>query len=139
MGLSASKFSTGGTLKGAFAPPLPNIKTPPKLDPAVKQYRLTVPDDKGAGDKMTVNIKGNMVTATIPAMYTTPDGGKRPIQPGDKFVFEWGDRDRVIASTLPALPGATIVEAKPILYANCSHSFFTAKYNDRKLLWCLWS
>ena len=133
MGTGSSKFSASGTLKGAFAPPLPNVIQPEKLDPEVKKYRLTVPDDKGAGDKMRVMIKGNEVSVTIPA---TPDGSDRRIKPGDKFTFEWGDRDRVIASTLPNLPGATVVEAKPILYANTSHAIFNWNYNDRKLHAC---
>ncbi|CAB9530669.1 expressed unknown protein [Seminavis robusta] len=131
MGLSASRFATGGTLRGAYAPPLPGVAQPTKLDPEIKKYRLTVPQGKGAGDRMIVSIKGREVSVRIPDNFVTDGGGSRPIKPGDKFTFEWGDRDRVIASTLPTLPGSTVVEAKPILFANVSHAFFHARHNDQ--------
>ena len=132
MGLSSSKFSTAGTLKGAFAPSLPNVVKPEKLDPKTKKYRLEVPEGKGAGDKITVSIKDHEVAVSVPDKFEKADGLHREIRPGDKFIFEWGDRDRVIASTLPSLPGAAVVEAKPILYANASHAFHNRKFNDRK-------
>jgi hypothetical protein len=133
MGLSSSKSAEGGTLKGAYAPPLPGIVLPDRLDPEVKTYKIVVPEDKGAGDKMTVAIKGREITVTIPKNYVSGDGGQsRKIQPGDKFSFQWGDRDRVIASTLPSLPGAIIVEAKPILWASVSFAFRKLKFNDRE-------
>ena len=133
MGTGSSKFADGGTLRGAYAPPLPNVIQPEKLDPEIKKYRLTVPHDKGPGDRMIVMIKGREVSVRIPQNFVTNDGGSRKIKPGDKFIYESGDRDLVIASTLPSLPGATVVEAKPILYATASLAFFRAQYNDRKL------
>ena len=132
MGISSSKFSSAGELKGAFAPPLPDVVQPAKLGPEVKKYKLTVPSDKGPGDKMIVSVKGHEVSVRIPATFTTEDGSVRRIRPGDKFTFEWGERERVIASTLPSLPGATIVEAKPIIWANASHAFYSSQYNDQK-------
>lgn len=132
MGLSASKFSDGGTLRGAFAPPLPGIVLPERLDPVAKTYSVTVPDDKGPGDKMTFVIKGHEVSITIPIVVKSSYGSVRKIRSGDKFSFVWGDRDRVIASTLPSLPGAVVVEAKPILWANVSHAFRQLNWNDQK-------
>ena len=132
MGLGQSKYSSGGTLRGAFAPPLPGVILPEKLDPEVKTYKITCPQDKAGGDKMVVAIKGTEVSVRIPLKHTTGDGSVRNTKPGDKFNFTWGDRDRIIASTLPNLPGAIIVEAKPILWANASLSFFQINYNDRK-------
>ena len=133
MGTGSSKFTNVGSLRGAYAPPLPNVVQPEKLDPEIKKYRLVVPHDKGPGDKMVVMIKGREVSVRIPQNFVTPEGGSRRIRPGDKFIYESGDRDLVIASTLPSLPGATVVEAKPILYATASHAFFRMNMvNDRK-------
>lgn len=82
MGLSASKFSDGGTLRGAFAPPLPGIVLPERLDPVAKTYSVTVPDDKGPGDKMTFVIKGHEVSITIPIIVKSSDGSVRKIRSG---------------------------------------------------------
>lgn len=133
MGISSSKFSSTGTLKGAYAPPLRGVVLPPKMDPAVKKYSATVPSDKKGGDKMVLNLKGVEVSVTIPQKYKIPNGGGvRAIKPGDKFYFEWGHRERVIASTLPSLPGTTVVEAKPMIFANVSDAFFSRQYNDQR-------
>ena len=124
MGLGSSKFFSKGSLKGAYAPPLPGIVLPPKMDPKLKTYKATVPHDKRPGDKMIFVIDGKEIAISIPR-------GKKP---GEKFQFEYGNRERVIASTLPALPGATIVEAKPMIFANVSHAFYRNNLNDRKFL-----
>ena len=122
MGLGSSKFFSKGSLKGAYAPPLPGIVLPPKMDPKLKTYKATVPHDKRPGDKMIFVIDGKEIAISIPR-------GKKP---GEKFQFEYGNRERVIASTLPALPGATIVEAKPMIFANVSHAFYRNNLNNRK-------
>lgn len=110
--------------KGAYAPPLSGVVLPAPKDPEVKKYAARVPEGKGGGDKMTVEIHGEELTITIPTHVTLPKGGKRKIKPGDRFTFEWGHRDKVIASTLPQLPGATIVEAKPIIFSSVSIDFY---------------
>ena len=133
MGVSSSKHHSSGTLKGAYAPPLPNVVQPPKLNPTMKQYKLTVPPDKGPGDTMTVEIHGRLVTVTIPPTVRMADGTVCKTKPGHKFTFEYGDRERVVASTLPTLPGTTVVEAKPIVWANASYAFYKRNYNDRTL------
>lgn len=132
MGTSGSKYSSGGALKGAYAPPLPGVVLPPKMDPTVRKYMATVPKDKQGGDKMILDLNGTQVSVTIPLKHTTGDGSVRTIRPGDKFQFEWGHRERVIASTLPSLPGTTVVEAKPMIFANISDAFFSRRLNDQK-------
>jgi len=132
MGISSSKFRSGGALKGAYAPPLPGVVLPPKMDPTEKTYTLTVPNDKGAGDKMMVDINGFIATVRIPSTIRTKEQQSRRIRAGDKFRFKWSNRERVIASTLPTLPGTIVVEAKPMIFANSSHAFFTYQFNDRK-------
>lgn len=102
------------------------------MDPKVREYAATVPADKKAGDKMTLALNGHEITVTIPKDYTSSSGGKRPIKPGDKFKFTYGNRERVIASTLPTLPGTTVVEAKPMIFSNVSHAFFGYQYNDQR-------
>ena len=131
MGIGPSSYQSSGELRGAYAPPLPNVVQPPKLDPTVKKYKLTVPHDKGAGDTMVVEINGGLVGVTIPQSVRDPDGSVRRIRHGDKFTFEYSDRERVVASTLPTLPGTTIVEAKPIVWANASYAFRKNQFNDQ--------
>lgn len=131
MGISSSKFQSSGALKGAKAPTLPGVVLPPKVDASMKRYCGTVPKDKGGGDTMTFQVHGHKIKVTIPHMYRTPDG-MRKIRPGDKFHFEWGLRESVMASTLPTLPGTTVVEAKPMVFANVSHAFYSRQFNDQK-------
>lgn len=123
MGASNSKFSSGGALKGAYAPPLPNVVLPPKMDPRVREFMATVPSDKKGGDKMTLALDGRTITITIPLQKRFSDGSSRPMKRGDTFKFQYGHRERVIASTLPSLPGTTVVEAKPMIFANVSEAF----------------
>mmetsp|Transcript_34040 Transcript_34040/g.81825 ORF Transcript_34040/g.81825 Transcript_34040/m.81825 type:complete len:218 (-) Transcript_34040:1958-2611(-) len=131
MGIGPSSFNSAGELRGAYAPPLPNVVQPPKLDPTVKKYKLTVPHDKGPGDTMIVEINGGLVGVTIPKSIRDSDGSVRRTRHGDKFTFEYSDRERVVASTLPTLPGTTIVEAKPIVWANSSYAFRKNQFNDQ--------
>jgi len=133
MGLSASRFASAGTLRGAYAPPLKDVPLPAPLDPKLeKRYNIVVPDDKGPGDTMNVTINGHDVGIRIPQYVKNDRGQSRKIQPGDKFPYTYRERSRVIASTLPALPGAVIVESKPIIYSNVSKAFFTRQFNDQR-------
>lgn len=120
MGTGPSRFSSGGALKGAYAPPLPGVVLPPKIDPTVREYMATVPAGKKGGDKLVLDLNGESIAITIPKTTGGPNGQPRPIRPGDKFQFKWGPREKVIASTLPSLPGTTVVEAKPMIFANTS-------------------
>lgn len=123
MGSAYSKYSSGGKLKGAYAPPLPGVVLPPKLDPTVHYYTATVPAGKKGGDSMVATLEGQEISVTIPREIRVPKEGTRAPKPGDKFRFKWGFRDNVIASTLPSLPGTTVVEAKPMIFSNVSESF----------------
>ena len=118
------KYSGEGTLKGACAPPLPGVRLPPRLDPTVTKYTLTVPEGKIGGGKMVVTMRdGTAVTVPIPRQRQNEYGKLQLVRPGDTFQFEWGDREKVIASTLPSLPGTTVVAAKPMVFSNCSYGF----------------
>ena len=118
MGIGSSKQSAGGTLKGAYAPPLPGMAIPniPRED---KKYAITCPQDKKGGDTMTVMLKGNKKTLTIPKLHVT-NNVSHVTRPGDKFFWTDYAWKKVIASTLPALPGATTIEAKPMIWASSS-------------------
>ena len=86
---------------------------------------------RSPGDEMELNLKGSVVKVKIPATIGDSDGRRRKIRPGDKFTFQWGFREKVIASTLPALPGATVAEAKPMIYANVAER---SSYSDRTVM-----
>ena len=105
-------------LSGAFAPPLPGVVLPPKMDPKVTTYQLTIPQGKIGGQTMVVTIGGNNITVPIPRQIRNARGKLQLARPGDTFPFEWGNRNQVMASTLPTLPGTTVVEAKPMIFSN---------------------
>ncbi len=123
MGSGYSKYSSGGKLKGAYAPPLPGVVLPPKLDPTVRDYMATVPAGKRGGDTMVVYLGGQEISVPIPQTIRVPKNTYRTPQPGDTFRFRSGNREKAIASTLPSLPGTTVVEAKPMIYSNVSEVF----------------
>lgn len=75
---------------------------------------------------MTINICGKDVGVTIPTMHD--DDAKRKIRPGDRFSFTSCDRDEVLSSTLPSLPGTTIMKTKGITYAHAMYSLSGGKF-----------
>ena len=107
MGIGSSKQSAGGTLKGAYAPPLPGMAIP-KIPSEDTKYAITCPHDKKGGDTMTVMLKGNKKTLTIPKLHVI-NNVSHVTRPGDKFFWTDYAWKKVIASTLPALPGGTFV------------------------------
>lgn len=126
MGAGRSKFAAKGSLAGAYAPKLEGVvDLPPKLDPTTRTYSATVPAGKKGGDLIKLDMKGHKISVTIPTHKEAEDdkGKRRPIKAGDTFTFRWGEKNLVILSTLPSLPGTTIVEAKPMIYANVSEAF----------------
>jgi uncharacterized protein YbjQ (UPF0145 family) len=59
-------------------------------------------------------MKGKKITVDIPR-------GKRP---GESFQFKYVESSKhVITSTLPAVPGMVIFQAKPIIWGSVSHSY----------------
>lgn len=105
---------SGGTLKGGCAPRL-NVVQPKRLQ-RKKTYNITVPKDKRAGDTMYVTIQGKRTELTIPAKFSHSK------QSAFMFVHP-GDVDKVIASTLPIVPGHEIILSKPIIWSSVSISF----------------
>lgn len=122
MGSHISKTATNGTLQGAYAPPIPGVTLPVPLRSQLRKFNVVVPEGKGAGDTMVVEIDGEEVVVTIP-LHVFVDGVRRRPRPGDRFPYETGPYRKVIASTLPHLPGAAIVESKPMIYSNVTYSF----------------
>mmetsp|Transcript_13605 Transcript_13605/g.20557 ORF Transcript_13605/g.20557 Transcript_13605/m.20557 type:complete len:212 (-) Transcript_13605:148-783(-) len=113
MGAAGSKTS-GGTLKGTYVPPTSHITESnlPKI--ITKDFRATVPPlgrkTRISASKMMVLVRGQEVIIDIPP-------GKRA---GDRFTFSQTiyELDKVIASTLPMVPGMEIVSSKPIIYGS---------------------
>jgi hypothetical protein len=118
MGGGSSKIVASGTLQGAYAPPLAGMTLPPLLK-GDKKFAFVVPQGKIGGDSMTVAIDGQHTEILIPRFK--PDGSR--YKAGDKFMcIIQGDWTKVIASTLPSLPGTIIVESKPIIWASVTVS-----------------
>jgi uncharacterized protein YbjQ (UPF0145 family) len=114
MSEKAMRELSGGTLKGGYAPRL-NVVQPRRLK-CKKKYNIPVPKDKRAGDTMSVTIEGKRIELTIPAKFSH----------SQQIAFTYvhpGDVDKVIASTLPTVPGHEIVLSKPIIWGSVSFSF----------------
>jgi len=104
--------------------PLSNVPLPAKLHGKTKFY-VKVPEGKRSGDAMVVAVRGEEVSIKIPVLDP-------PLRGGDKFAYEHpADVRKVIASTLPSLPGTIIVESKPILWASVTHSYYRYAVNDQ--------
>jgi hypothetical protein len=133
MGNNTSNTSaTSGTLKGAYPPPLPNAPLPPKLRSEKKKFAVTVPHDKKGGDTMTVELDGEAKEIKIPVYK---QDGEKKFKPGDKFLFVADPPiDKVIASTLPALPGAVTLEVKPMIWAIAKSSDYANPNSVAKLM-----
>ena len=123
MGNAPSKSLLGGMLQGNSAPPLPGVVLPPKLNPKVMTYPVTVPQGMHAGGKLEVIFEGGETSfVTIPRCIKKKNGYLRAIKSGDQFPVEYGDRDLVIVSTLPELPGLITAQAKNVIFASASYS-----------------
>jgi len=118
MGNDSSKFTESGTLLGAYAPPLPDVARPPPLE-GKRVFKVVVPDGKTSGNTMEIRLPGSGRVATIRIPHRDP-----PLRAGDSFTHEIpAEINRVIASTLPSLPGALVVESKPIIWSSVSSTF----------------
>jgi hypothetical protein len=119
MGNFDSKHGTScdsGTLLGASPS---GVSKPPPLR-GFEKFMIKIPADKKSGDKLKINIRGRFVDITIPRGVVD----NRLLRGGDQFeVSTPGDRNKVIASTLHTLPGLTIVECKPMIFASVTSSF----------------
>jgi hypothetical protein len=131
MGLGSSKHTASGSLPGAYAPPLAGASLPAPLSSS-KKFKLEVPSDNKSGDTMVVvALHGENVTVRIPRRNASTGN---PIKPGDAFRHASpSEIDKVIASTLPTIPGMEIVQSKPVLWAIVSEAFFRFQMtNDQK-------
>ncbi|GKY92852.1 hypothetical protein MPSEU_000254800 [Mayamaea pseudoterrestris] len=116
MGTGSSTLMSGGTLRGSYAPPIRDDYQAPTL---AKPKKLRVPLAKGkkSGDIVTVSIDGRKFNVTIPPNVTGPS-----------FNYDYeGDVAKVIASTLPTIPGMDVIQAKPIIWGSVSHAYLTYK------------
>jgi uncharacterized protein YbjQ (UPF0145 family) len=129
MGTGSSRHEESGSLQGAYAPPLPGLTIPePPL--GAKKFKLKIPEGKKTGDAIVVNVDGKTVRVFVPS-GTNPVTG-RNYKPGDYITWSRpGETEKVIASTLPTVPGMEIVQAKPIIWATASHAYFRSNWNDQ--------
>jgi uncharacterized protein YbjQ (UPF0145 family) len=117
MGTGSSTARTScdsGTLLGAS--PAGDSMPPPLRK--TEKFMIKVPADKKTGDKLSVDIQGRLVNVTIPR-----GTGDRTLRGGDRFeVTTPGDRNKVLASTLHALPGFSVVECKAMIFASVTQA-----------------
>ena len=129
MGAENSKIVSGGSLEGAYPPPVANVPEANLPSNATKTFKATVSKAKKrpttGAETMQVMVKGKQMTIRIPA----------GLRAGDTFNFPVTapETDKVYASTLPALPGMEVVAAKPIIYATVSVSFWASSMNQQSM------
>lgn len=112
MGLSESKETAGGTLVGAYGPPLDGISTPEPPKGARKFY-VRVPEDAKPGESFIIEIEGENFRVHPPSGVTG----------GMKFPYKHpAEIHKVFASTLNNVPGMLIVQSKPIIWSSVSHN-----------------
>ena len=130
MGGRSSKISSGGTLQGAFAPAIAAIpeENLPSLN-RVRTYRTTVPSSvKGTSNgliKMSIMIGGKSISVQIP----------KGLKSGDTFTITKTEPEyeKIITSTLHMVPGMEIVQAKPIIWASVSYSFYSGDTDQQSM------
>ena len=111
---SQQTICDSGTLLGAS--PSGASKPPPLRK--TQKFMIKVPAGMKSGDNVTVDMNGKFVNLPVPRGY---DG--RVLKAGEKFeVVDPGDKGKVIASTLHALPGSTIVECKAMIFASVTQT-----------------
>ena len=110
--------STGGTLKGAYAEPLKGVELPETngLKPSIV-YNVKAPPGKCLpGTQFVRKLHGEEVHLTVPEGFDRLKAGR--------FKYtHLGDVDKVIATTLPTVPGYEMALAKPIVYG-CETQIF---------------
>ncbi|CAB9518318.1 expressed unknown protein [Seminavis robusta] len=123
MGTATSKLVESGVLQGAYAPPVEGLAVPAPLEGG-KECEVVIPKDKKKGDTFLYDVgKGRMETLTVPK-------GKKP---GDTIMHRtMGEIEKVIASTLHAIPGFIVIQSKPVIWSTASKAFFKASWNDQK-------
>jgi hypothetical protein len=112
-----STFIMGnGTLNGAYAPPIASFSEPAAaaINPIpTKRFQVTIPAGMKPGGEFKVTIAGAMRSLKVPSDMTA----------GGKMIYSIPDLTKVYTSTLPALPGMTIVLAKPVAFGSVAFSY----------------
>lgn len=107
MGTSSSKHIDAGVLQGAYAPPLAGAPLP-EAPEGGHEHEVVIPKGVKKGDTFPVEIKGETVSITVPK-------GKHS---GETIMYrDKGQIEKVVASTLPMVPGFVIVQSKPVVWA----------------------
>ena len=119
MGNATSTIKSGGTLKGSFVESIRPIDGLKLAEP--KMYKLLVPKGSKIGDSITATIAGKKMTFKIPSEGITK---------GFFFHKYEGEIDKVIASTLPTIPGMEVLQAKPIIWGSVSHAYLHSDSTD---------
>ena len=122
--------SLGGTLKGAYAPPLDGVELPElNLKPS-KVYNVRPPGGGGKcvpGMQFRRKVGDEMVTVTIPEGFDIMKAGR--------FKYtRVGDVDKVIATTLPMVPGYDVALSKPIVFGCETKIFDDRGYSGKPTL-----
>lgn len=114
------KDSIGGSLKGAYPEPLTDSLPEFNLQPS-KKYNVKPPSTSSClpGTQFLRKVHGKTVVMTIPEGFDKTKASR--------FQYtHLGDVDQVIATTLPTVPGYSIIASKPIVYG-CE----TLTFDDR--------
>lgn len=107
MGTSSSKHAETGVLQGAYPPPLEGIAVPSPPEPP-QEYEVVIPPGMKKGNTFLHEIKGQTMSLTVP----------KDKKGGDKMMGRTkGEIEKVVASTLHAIPGFVIVQSKPVIWA----------------------
>ena len=115
MGNSSSKNNTkGGTLIGAYPPPIDGANLPP-LPKDERTFYVRVPEDARKGESFVVDIEGESFRVHPP----------KGVPPGGKFRYTHpAEIHHVYASTLDSIPGMVVVQSKPIVWGSRAFACF---------------
>jgi hypothetical protein len=122
--------SMGGTLKGAYAPPLDGVELPELTLKPSKVYNVRPPAGGVKcvpGMQFRRKVDNEMVTVTIPEGFDILKAGR--------FKYtRVGDVDKVIATTLPMVPGYDVALSKPIVFGCETKIFDDRGYSGKPTL-----
>jgi uncharacterized protein YbjQ (UPF0145 family) len=99
----------------------------------MRTFRITIPAGYGPGNVFSLTIAGKQRMVKIPPReQLTPEDIKE-----GTFTLYMEDEDdavsKIIASTLPTVPGMEIVESRPIIWGSVSHTFPAGSYNQQSM------
>lgn len=107
MGNATSKLK-GGTLTGAYPPPIDGATLPP-IPKDSRNFVVRVPEDAVKGESFVVDIEGESFRVHPP----------KGVKPGGKFRYKHpAEVHKVYATTLDSVPGMVVVQSKPIVWGS---------------------